>query len=98
MLLVGDDAARRPVDFLFGRFAVELFFVGLGVRAGMVDDSIPMIRRRIERIKLERNAAIIDDVVFCSSGDDYREARSDRSPNVIENNLTTSLLNAKELV
>jgi hypothetical protein len=48
------------VDSLFRRFAVELFFVGLGVGAGMVDDPIPMIRRRIERIKLERNAAIID--------------------------------------
>ena len=32
------------------------------------------------------------------SRDNYREARSDRSPNAIENRLTGPLLHAKELV
>jgi hypothetical protein len=29
-----------------------MFVVGLRVGAGMMDDAVPMIRRRIERIKL----------------------------------------------
>ena len=54
----------RPVDFLFGRLAVEVFIVGFRIVAGMVDNAVPMIRRRIERIKLQWNIAGIDNVVF----------------------------------
>jgi hypothetical protein len=46
---------RRAVDCLFRRFAVEVLVVGLRVIAGMVDDAVPMIRRRIERIELQWN-------------------------------------------
>ena len=63
-----------PIDSLLRRLAVEVFAVGLRVVAGMVDDAVPMIRRRIERIELHRNAAIIDDVVIRPGRDDYREA------------------------
>ena len=86
------------VDSLFRRFAVEVLVVGLRVGAGMVDDAVPMIRGRIERIELQWNTAGIDDVVIHPSRDDYREARSDRRPNAIENRLTGTLLHAKELV
>src|ERR1019366_6248486 len=54
------------VDSLFGRLAVEMFVVGLCIIAGMVDDAVPMIRRRIERIELQWNIAGIDDVVISS--------------------------------
>ena len=83
---------------LFSRLAVEVFRVGLRVGAGMVDDAVPMIRRRIERIELQRNTAGIDDVVIGPSRDEDREARLDRRPNAIENRFTGTLLHAKELV
>src|SRR5665811_125154 len=80
------------------RFTVEVFVVRLRFGAGMVDNAVPMIRWRIERIELQWDTAGIDDVMICPSRDDYREARSDRRPNAIENRLTGSLLHAKELV
>src|SRR5665647_2363293 len=56
--------AWRAVDSLFRRFAVKVFVVGLRVGAGMVEDAVPMIRRCIERVKLQWNTAGIDDVVM----------------------------------
>src|SRR5665647_23881 len=53
----------------------------------MVDDAVPMIRRCIERIKLQWNAPGIDDVVLGAGRDDDCEARLDRRPNSIENRL-----------
>ena len=88
----------RAVDFLFRRFAVEVLVVGLRFGAGMVDNTVPMIRGRINCIELQWNTAGIDDVVIRPGWDDYREARSDRRPNAIENRLTGTLLHAKELV
>ena len=64
----------------------------------MVDDAVPMIWRRIERIKLQWNAPGIDDVVLGAGRDDDREARLDRRPNAVENCLTAPFLHAKELV
>ena len=85
-------------DSLFRRFAVEVFVVGLRVVAGMVDDTVSMIRRRIERIELQWNTAGIDNIVFGSSRDDDCEARPDRRPNTIENRFTSPFLHSKELV
>ena len=67
------DRRGRQVDSLFRRFAVEVFVVGLCVFRGMVNDAISMIRRRVNRIQLQRNTAGIDDVVIGPSWDDYRE-------------------------
>src|SRR5450759_6029703 len=88
------DAGLGANDPLFRRFAVEMFVVGLRVGRGMVDDAVPMIRRRIDRIELRWNIAGIDDVVIDPSRDDYGEARSDRRPNAIEHRLTGSHLHA----
>jgi hypothetical protein len=55
--------AQRPADSSFGRLAVEVLAIGLRVGARMVDDPVPMVRRRVERAELQRNAAGIDDVV-----------------------------------
>src|SRR5450759_5552411 len=74
----------RVVQSLLRRFAVEVLVVDLRLVASMVDDAIPMIRRRIERVQLHGYSPGIDDVVICSSRDEYREARSDRRPNAIE--------------
>jgi hypothetical protein len=61
----------RGVASLFRRFAVEVLVVGLRIVAGMVDDSVAMIRRSIERVEFQRNTTGIDDVVICPSRDDY---------------------------
>jgi hypothetical protein len=75
-----------------------VFVVGLRVGAGMVEDAVPMIRRCIERVKLQWNTAGIDDVVIHPCRDNYRKAGADRRPNAIENRLTGPFLHAKELV
>lgn len=45
---------------LFCCFAVEVLAVDLRIGAGMVDDAVPMIRWRVERIEFQRNTAGID--------------------------------------
>src|SRR5450756_1594281 len=94
----GDRLDTSRVDSLFRRFAVEVFVVGLRVGAGMVDDAVPMIRRRIERIELQWNTAGIDDVVLRSSRDKHGESRADHRANAIENGLARPFLHAKELI
>jgi hypothetical protein len=61
--------AWREVDSLFRGFAVEVFVVCLRIGTRMVYDTIPMIRRRIERIELQWDTATIDDVVIHPSRD-----------------------------
>ena len=75
-----------------------MFVVGLCVGAGLVDDAVAMIRRRVKRIEFHWDIAGINDVVICPRRDEDREARPDRRPNAIENGLTGPLLHAKELV
>ena len=58
-----------------------MLVVGLRVVAGMVNDAVPMIRRRIKRIELQWNTAGVEDVVIRPSRDNYREARPDRRRN-----------------
>ena len=55
----GDRLDTSRVDSLFRRFAVEVFVVGLRVGAGMVDDAVAMIRRRIERIELQGTLPVL---------------------------------------
>src|SRR5450755_3935484 len=58
VILVDPERGDHPgIDSLFRRFAVEVFIVGLRVGASMVDDAVPMIRRCIERIKLQGRPA-----------------------------------------
>ena len=90
--------AWHAVNILFSRFAIEVLVVGLGILSGMMDDAVPMVRRRIERIEFQWNTAGIDDIVLRPGRDNYREAGADRRPNAIENRLTGPLLNAKELI
>jgi hypothetical protein len=40
------SALLRAVDSLFRRFAVKVLVVGLRFGAGMMNDAVPMIRRR----------------------------------------------------
>src|ERR1051326_925897 len=86
------------VNSLFRRFAVEMLVVGLCILPGMMDDTVSVIRRSIERIELHGDAAGIDDVVLGPSRDDYREPRTDRGSHAIENRFTGPILHAKELV
>ena len=57
-----------PTRILLRRLAVEVLVVSLCVGAGVVDDTVPMIRRRIERVELERSAPGVDDVVIRPAG------------------------------
>lgn len=66
--------AQLAIDFLFGRLAVEVLVVGLGCVSRVVDDAVPMIRGRVQRVELQWNRAGIDDVVLRPSGHDDREA------------------------
>ena len=91
-------SAWCAVNSLFSRFAVEVLVVGLRIFASMVDDAVPLIRRRIECIEFQWSTAGIDDVVLRPGRDDYREASAERRPDAIKNRLTGPLLNAKELI
>ena len=68
-----------------------MLVVGLGILSGMMDDAIPMIRRRIERIEFQWSTAGIDDVVIRPGRDNYREAGANRRPDAIKNRLTGPL-------
>jgi len=50
------SAFRCAVGSLFRGFAVEVFVVGFLIGAGVVDDAVPVIRRRIERMMRMLNA------------------------------------------
>ena len=69
--LIGRIRGRplAPGRRLFGRLAVEVLVVGLGVRAGMVHDPVAVIRRRVERVELQRRA-----VGSCPPGRARRDA------------------------
>ena len=92
------ELARSIVNFLFSRFAIEVLVVGLGILSGMMDDAIPMIRRRIERIEFQWSTAGIDNIMIRPGRDNYCEAGADRRPDAIKNRLTGPLLNAKKLI
>src|SRR5664279_1275632 len=97
-LLSADNHHRRPDDSLFRRFTVEVFVVGFRFGAGMVDNAVPMIRGRIDRIELHWNSAGIDDVVIRPTRDNNSEACLNCCPNAIDNRFTGTLLHAKKLV
>src|SRR5581483_2329819 len=82
----------------FRRPPIEVLAVRLRICARMVDDPVPMIRRRVERVELQRSTAGVDDVVVRPGRDDHRVARADRGPNAVEDRLAATLLHAKELV
>jgi hypothetical protein len=84
--------------YLFRCFAIEMFAVGLRIGAGMMDNAVSMIRRRINRIEFQRNVASIDNVVIRPRRDDNCEARSNRSSHTIENRLAGSFFDTKELI
>src|ERR1019366_7198462 len=83
---------------LFRGLAVKVFVVRLCLVTGVVDDAVPMIRRRIERIELQWNSAGLYDVVIRPSRNDDCEARADRRSNALENRLAGPFLHAKKLV
>src|SRR5450631_4387335 len=64
----------------------------------MVDDAVSMIRRRIERVELQRNAAGIDDVVPRPGWNNDRETCANRRAHAIENGFPCPLLDSEELV
>jgi hypothetical protein len=55
-------------NFLFGRFAVEVFIIGFSFRFRRVENSVAMVRGRIERIQLHRSAPGIYNIVLCAHG------------------------------
>lgn len=65
------DISQRSIRFLFRCFIVEVFVILFRFGACMVDNAIPMIRRRIGRIELERNIASTENVVICLGRDEH---------------------------
>jgi hypothetical protein len=92
------SSGQHAVDTLFRRFAVIVFVVLLRFGAGMVDNAVPVIRRRIKCIELQWSAAGIDDVVIRPSRYEHGETRADHRANAIENGLARPFLHAKELI
>jgi hypothetical protein len=80
-----------PASDLFSCFAGEMLFVALGISAGLVNDTIPMVGRGVEGIRLHRHSAGVDDVVIDPGRNEYRKASLNRGPSTI-------FLNTEELV
>ena len=55
---------KRETDSLFRSFTVEVFIVVFRFSTGMMDNAVPVIRRRVERIELKRSNTGIDNVVI----------------------------------
>lgn len=89
--------APNPGD-LFSRLSVKLFVVSLRICAGMVDDAVSVIGRRVNRVELEWDTASIDDIVIRPGRNDDRKSRLDRRPRAVKNRLPGPLLHAKELI
>jgi hypothetical protein len=87
-----------PTSNLFSRFTVEVFSIALGISAGLVDNVIAMIGRRVEGIKLQRHSAGIDDVVIDAGRDEYREAGLNRRPGAIQYGLARTFFDTEKLV
>src|SRR5665647_633948 len=64
----------------------------------MVNDSIAMIRRRIDRIELQWSGAGVNDVVLGAGGYEHRETGTDRRPNAVEHRFARPLLDPEELI
>jgi hypothetical protein len=95
------SVASRSVDALrplFGRLAVEVLMVGLGVLPRMVDNAVAMIGRRIERVELQRNTGGIDDVVIRPRRDEHRKARTNGGLDTVKNSLSGPLFYPEELI
>jgi hypothetical protein len=89
----------RPDPFgLFRGFAIEVFVVGLRVGAGGMDDAVPVVRRSIERVKLQRNISAIDNIMIGAGRDDHRETGPNRGMHTVENRLARAFLHTEELI
>src|SRR5664279_4689434 len=86
------------VFILFRCFSVKVLIVCLRFSTGMVDDAVPMIRGRVDRIELHWNSAGIDNIVIRPTRDNNSEACLNCCPNAIDNRFTGTLLHAKKLV
>ena len=75
-----------------------MFVVSLRVLAGMVDNAVSVIGRRVDCVELEWDTASIDDVVIRPSRDDDRKTGLDRRPRTVKNRFPGPFLHAKELV
>ena len=64
----------------------------------MMDNAVPVIRRRIERVELQGNAAHVDNVVLRPGRDKHRETGCDRRVNAIKHGLARPFLHPKELI
>jgi hypothetical protein len=71
--------------------------ISLGVGTSVMDDSVTMIRWRVERVELQGRRAGIDDVVLRPGRHENGEARADCRANPVENCFAASFLNTEEL-
>jgi hypothetical protein len=84
--------------FLFGRPALEVLIVGLGIAACMVHYAVPMIGWSVQRIKLHGGFAGIDNVVMFPSRDHQSEACADSGSDSIQYGFPIPGFNAEKLV
>ena len=73
----------------FRRLTVEMFLVRLRFEAGMVDNAVPMIGRRIERMDPQWNTVGIDAVALSPGRDEQGLACADQRAKPVQNGLTS---------
>jgi hypothetical protein len=64
---------------LFRRLTVEMLVVLLGIRTRAMNDTVTVVWRSIERVKLQWGRTRIDDVVLGASRNEHSEAGADRT-------------------
>ena len=83
---------------LFRRLTVEMLVVLLGIRTRAMNDTVTVVWRSIERVKLQWGRTRIDDVVLGASRNEHSEAGADRTANAVEDSLPRAFLYAEKLV
>jgi hypothetical protein len=75
-----------------------MLVIGIGVRTGLMNGAIVMVRWRIKRVELHRHEAGINDIVLCFRRNHNSEASVDCSSDTIQCDFTAALLDVKELI
>ena len=92
------ERSSGPPASLFGRLAVEVLAVRLGVGTGVVHDPVAVVGRRVERVELQRLCAGIDDVVPGARRHEHGKPGADRRTDAVQHRFTVAGFDPEEMV